>query len=41
MYLIVRADSGFDFSRIDLWYERDSGEQFEGYSLYALTLRVP
>jgi len=38
-YVIARAESGFDFSRIDLWYQRDAGETVGAYNLYRLTLR--
>src|SRR5262249_43973416 len=33
-YVITRADDGFDFSRIDQWYERDAGERVGDYVLY-------
>jgi hypothetical protein len=39
-YLIVRADTSFDFSHIDLWYERDPGELVGSYYLYRLKFRV-
>jgi hypothetical protein len=38
-YVIVRAQSNFDFSRIDQWYERDAGERVGDYDLYRLKLR--
>jgi len=38
-YVIVRAQSNFDFSRIDQWYERDAGERVWNYVLYRLRLR--
>jgi hypothetical protein len=37
-YVVVHRDSGFDFSRIDLWYERDTGERVGDYDLYRLKL---
>lgn len=39
-YVLVRADDGFDFSRIDLWYERDEGERLGDYVLFRLKSRV-
>jgi len=33
------ADEKFDFSRLDRWYERDSGERAGAYILYHLKLR--
>jgi len=39
-YVIVRAESNFDFSRIDQWYERDAGERVGDYDLYRLKLRL-
>ncbi len=38
-YAVVLADRPFDFSHIDLWYERDAGEQVGAYTLYRLKLR--
>ena len=38
-YAVVRTDSNFDFSNIDRWYERDSGERVGVYTLYRLKLR--
>jgi len=38
-YAITLADSEFDFSHIDLWYERDRGERVGAYILYRLKLR--
>ena len=38
-YAVTRADNKFDFSRIDLWYERDAGQQVGGYILYRLRQR--
>lgn len=39
-YVVVLRDSGFDFSRIDLWYERDVVEHVGSYDLYRLRLRT-
>ena len=39
MYAIIRVDTDFDFSNIDLWYERGEGSQFGRYMLYRLRLR--
>jgi hypothetical protein len=38
-YVIAPADSKFDFSHIDLWYERDGRERVGIYDLYRLMLR--
>jgi hypothetical protein len=38
-YAVIPADGKFDFSYIDLWYERDEGERVGAYSLYRLRLR--
>jgi hypothetical protein len=38
-YAITLADNKFDFSNIDLWYERDGGERVGAYVLYRLRLR--
>ena len=38
-YLITRADDRLDLSRLDQWYQRDSGEQVGLYTLYRLKLR--
>lgn len=38
-YVIVRAQSNFDFSRLDQWYERDAGERVGDYDLYRLKPR--
>jgi hypothetical protein len=38
-YAITPADGAFDFSHIDLWYERDGGERIGAYVLYKLKLR--
>ncbi|MFN2511210.1 MAG: hypothetical protein ABR568_07170 [Pyrinomonadaceae bacterium] len=37
-YAITSAQ-GFDFSYLDLWYERDAGEQVGAYILYRMKLR--
>jgi hypothetical protein len=39
-YVAVLPEGEFDFSRIDLWYERDAGERVGPYDLYRLKLRV-
>ncbi len=38
-YAVVPAESNFDFSNIDRWYERDAGERAGAYTLYHLKLR--
>ena len=38
-YAVIPADAQFDFSHIDLWYERDAGERVGAYTLYQLKLR--
>ncbi len=38
-YAVTPADSNFDFSNIDRWYERDNGERVGAYTLYRLKLR--
>jgi len=38
-YAITPSDGEFDFSHIDLWYERDAGERVGAYTLYRLKLR--
>jgi len=38
-YVITRADTNFDLSRIDQWYERDEGERVGDYVLYRVRLR--
>src|ERR1700754_364474 len=37
-YVITRADSNVDLSRIDRWYERDAGERVGDYVLYRVKL---
>jgi hypothetical protein len=38
-YAVMPSDGEFDFSHIDLWYERDTGERVGAYTLYRLKLR--
>jgi hypothetical protein len=38
-YAVSLAGDKFDFSQIDLWYERDAGQQVGAYILYRLKLR--
>ncbi len=38
-YAVIPSDAQFDFSHIDLWYERDAGERVGVYTLYHLKLR--
>ena len=38
-YVVVLSQSGFDFSHIDRWYERESLERIGPYELYRLRLR--
>jgi hypothetical protein len=38
-YAVTPSDGEFDFSHIDLWYERDTGERVGAYTLYRLKLR--
>jgi hypothetical protein len=38
-YLIVPIDGGPDLSNLDRWYQRDKGEQVDGYVLYRVELR--
>lgn len=38
-YAITPADTDFDFSYLDRWYERDSGERAGAYTLYRLKVR--
>ncbi|HUS11405.1 MAG TPA: hypothetical protein VMZ30_13140 [Pyrinomonadaceae bacterium] len=38
-YAVIPSDREFDYSYIDRWYERDSGEHFGAYTLYRLKLR--
>jgi hypothetical protein len=38
-YVIAQADGTFDFTNIDRWYERDSGERAGNYVLYRVKLK--
>jgi hypothetical protein len=38
-YAVVLAEDNFDFTNLDRWYERDSGERAGDYVLYKLRLR--
>jgi hypothetical protein len=38
-YAVVLAEDNFDFTNLDRWYERDSGERVGDYVLYRLRLR--
>lgn len=38
-YAVAPSDGEFDFSHIDLWYERDPAERIGDYNLYRLRLR--
>jgi hypothetical protein len=38
-YAVIPADNNFDFTNLDRWYERDSGELVGAYTLYRLNLR--
>ncbi len=38
-YAVIRSDKKFEFSHLDLWYERDGGERVGAYTLYHLKLR--
>jgi hypothetical protein len=38
-YAVVLADDKFDFTNLDRWYERDTGERVGDYVLYKLKLR--
>jgi hypothetical protein len=38
-YAVVLAEDNFDFTNVDRWYERDSGERAGDYILYKLKLR--
>jgi len=40
-YVVVLAESAFDPSRIDLWYERGPAERVGRYLLYRVRLRSP
>src|SRR5262249_55961501 len=38
-YAIIPSAGNFDFSNLDRWYERDTGERVGDYTLYRLKLR--
>ena len=38
-YAVTPADGKFDFTNLDRWYERDSGERVGPYMLYSVKLR--
>jgi hypothetical protein len=38
-YAVTSSNIDFDFSRIDLWYEHDTGELVGAYTLYRLKMR--
>lgn len=38
-YTVTRVDNNFDFTNLDKWYERDTGERLGDYVLYRLKLR--
>jgi hypothetical protein len=38
-YAVIPADREFDFSNVDRWYSRDSGERVGSYVLYRLKIR--
>ncbi len=38
-YIVTRVEPESDFSHIDRWYERDSGERIGDYNLYRVKLR--
>jgi len=38
-YAILLAEDKFDFTNLDRWYERDTGERVGDYVLYRLRLR--
>jgi len=38
-YAVIPADTKFDFTNLDRWYERDAGESFGDYNLYRVKLR--
>ncbi len=39
-YAVIPADTNFDFTNLDRWYERDAGERVGSYILYQLKLRL-
>jgi hypothetical protein len=38
-YAVIPADTNFDFTNLDRWYERDAGERVGAHTLYRLKLR--
>jgi hypothetical protein len=38
-YLVTPTQGGANISNLDRWYERDTGEQVSGFTIYHLTLR--
>jgi len=38
-YAVIPADADFDFSHLDRWYQRNSGERIGDYVLYTLKLK--
>jgi hypothetical protein len=38
-YIVTDANSSFDFSKLDRWYERDAGEHVGKFMLYRLKLK--
>ena len=38
-YAVIPVDADFDFSHLDLWYQRDAGERVGDYVLYTLKLK--
>jgi hypothetical protein len=38
-YAVVASEGDFDFTNLDRWYERDTGERVGAYTLYHLKLR--
>jgi hypothetical protein len=38
-YAVIPIDADFDFSHLDLWYQRDAGERVGDYVLYTLKLK--
>jgi len=38
-YLLTPSKENIDFTNLDKWYEHDSGEQFEEFTLYRVRLR--
>jgi hypothetical protein len=38
-YALIPAQGNFDFTNLDCWYERDTGEREGAYVIYRLKLR--